>query len=216
MSTPPQNKKRIKHRPQTYARKFDELKVLHKFSFRKRKNFTPQQKSAITRLHRQHRQTLKNLREGRGVFKKTTTSQIRGLKRGHIEREGFTVTNKGVYVPGVRSDKVKAKRQRVTIKGKGKKTRIRIQLPSRIEEFYPYEDIGETFMDFVKRLIKTKKPDDLYIQNESGRGKDRYTPRVFMQYIDRDIMPRIETFKRKHGIDRNPFVGVWLIWYKFR
>lgn len=210
-------RKRIVHRQETYLRWYDEVKQLHKFSFRKRKEFTPAQKTAITRQYRKHRETLEKLSNGRGIFKKTTKSQNRALKRSKIATEGFIVTNQGIYVPGVRTEKVKAGRQKVSIVGKGKSTKVRVQLPARKEEFFPYiEAIHGTFQDFVKYLIKKYKPDDLYIQNESGRGLDRYEPKLFLRYVDRTIEPRIKVFKKRFGIDRNPFTGVWLVWYKFR
>ena len=206
-------------RQQTYEKRFDELRSIHQFSFRKRKKFTPAQKAAITRLYKQHRFVLGELDQGRGIFKKATPKQVRALKQSDIRAEGFTVTNRGIVVKGLRADKVRAGKQRVYIRGKGKQTRIDVQLPSRRELFVPYlathNGEPESFPDFVARIIKQYKPDDILIQNENGRGRDRYSPRAFMKYVNRDITPRIADFKARYGVDENPFVGVWLIFYKF-
>lgn len=201
-----------KIRPQTYAKRYDELKEIHRFTFRKRKNFTPSQKAAITRLHKQHRHQLSQLEIGRGIFKPLKPAKIRALKKAALQEEGFTITNKGIIVKGVRKDLVKKGVQKVRITGKGKNIKVSVSLPSRLEKFFPYVDESEPFPDFVKRLIKKYSPDELLIQNESGRGRDRYTPLAFSRYINRDIQPRIDNFRERY--DRNPFVGVWLIWYK--
>lgn len=216
--TTKKRRKKSAHKHETYLRWYDEVKGIHKFSFARRpKNeFTPQQKAAITRLRRKHRYVLQQMQNDRGVFKKASKGQIRVLKRSGIQNEGFTVTNRGVIVPGVRASKVERKRQRVTIRGKGKQTRIDIKLPAKRELFIPYNTWpDESFPNFCRRIIKKYKPDWVMIQNEVGQGRARYSPRQFLKYIDRDIVPRIEDFQRRYGIDKNPFVGLWLLWGKF-
>ena len=219
MSTPVSKKRRRKspHQSQTYSRWFDELKGIHKFSFRKRKNFTGPQKAAITRKMREYRYILGEMRDhDRGVFKKAKPHQLRKLRESGIANEGFIVTNKGVIFPGVRGEKVKKKRQRVAIKGKGKNIRIEIKLPSKRELYIPYdESTGETFYEFTKRVIKQYKPHYVMIQNESGRSfRETFTPRMFLRYVSDTIDPRIKEFKSRYGIDKNPFVGIWLLWDK--
>lgn len=223
MSTPKSKKNTTRH--STYLKRYDELKLIHKFSFHRRpKNeFTGSQKAAITRLYNEHKTKLKNIREGRGVFKKTTKQQNKQLRKIKIKNEGFGVTNRGMYVPGVRPEDIRKKRHKISLKGEGKSLRVEVQLPSRREEFFPYDepywrqvDFEKPFEAFAEYIIKTKKPDEIMIQNENGRGAYRHGADVAMGYIERDITPRITDFKKKYGQERNPFTGIWCVWYKFR
>lgn len=202
----PPKKRRSKRRADTYRRWYQEIKDLHGFSFRYRpkSDFTPAQKSAITRKYRELSGIADMLKADRGIFKPAKRSQLRNLKS-----ESFTITNKGVYVPGVRSEEIKKKRQAVRITGKGKNTRINVKLPARKEIFIPYP--GEpNFIAWCNEIIERYKPDSIYIMNENGRGKTRWIPRLFERYATRDLIPRINWFTKKYN--RIPFVGIWLVY----
>lgn len=200
-----------------YLSKYDEIKKFHKFTFARRpkKEFTPQQKAAITRAYdRINKPIIAKLERGRGSFKPIPKNKLNALKRGRIAEEGFIVTNRGIYIPGVDTTD-KKKKHKVRITGKGKNVKVDISLPARREVFFPYDPREwESFAEFTKDLIKRYKPYQVMIQNDSGRGRWMYEPKLFYQYVTGDILPIIARAKRIYGQQEEPFVGAWLIFRK--
>lgn len=194
----PRNKK-------DYVKIFKQLKTVHNFSFNsKRTNFTPQQKSAITRMWWKYHGVLSLLQYNRGIFTKEKSYRTRYLKD-----DAFIKTNKGIFFGlgfdrGTRDIKVK-------IAGTTRAPRVMLYLHARTEVFVPISHKSD-FTLIASEIIQENKPDYVMLNIGTYRGKNLYTPEQFMRYLIEEIDDAISDYEKEH--QKHPFTGIWLSWGK--
>ncbi len=191
-----------------YAEAMRELRAVHNFSFAsKRRNFTPQQKSSITRQWAKYKYMLSLLERKKGVTKKITPSQKRNL-----HDDDFIVTNKVIFMGTGDERTIKPK---LKITGKGKKTKVIASLPSRKEVFYPWSftSTNRLFSDWAYDLVKKIKPDGVMVALGSYLGKATYSYQQALKYLKKEI----KLAEEKYNLlgTKHPFTGIWFITYKF-
>lgn len=118
------------------------------FSFkmpRKGKDFTPQQKAALTRAWSKHAKDVRKVEAGQAIFKPTTkyTRDTLGKNYHH--------TNKGIFVPRANEVNIKKKNGKRILEIKRNRGKD-IYIKWNVEEF-------PIFDDFIKMVWKEYKPD---------------------------------------------------------
>lgn len=152
------------------------LNKYHKFSFqmpRKGKEFTPQQKSAITRQLNKVKGLTKSVAKETAGFLPLTKKELKKLPENfdYLEK-----TNKGVFT--------KFANPEVTRKKDGSlefKTKIGV----RVEKFYPFPTDLNTMNKiriYVNKLIKKYKPDYVRWSVKGYRGGEFFSPETFNEY----------------------------------
>lgn len=176
------------------------LNQYHEFSFkmpRKGKDFTPQQKAAITRKYNQIGRAIKAERTERASF----IPYPKGSKLPHIE--GIK-TNKGIFykTPGAKAKVVK--------KGKKKQYIIQVEFGKRKDIFYPFPphviNDPDQIKEFVRELVKKYKPKTVHLSVYGWRTKPRYDPEGINFY-----QAELTKYNLKEGKTAPKFDGVWLI-----
>lgn len=166
-----------------YNKMREVVKDYHRFSFRKRKNenYTPQQKSAISRAYFRLSDYINQVQSNRASFIRGPRSRIRKL-------DGIK-TNKGLFYkyPGARLVKAKIG------KGKRKIYVIRTKYKQRREIFFPFprnilHDIQRIII-YVERLVSLYKPDYILWSVNGFRGGTPYIPEQFFLYATEEKDP---------------------------
>ncbi len=153
------------------------LNKYHKFSFptpRKGKDFTPQQKAAISRLHNKIYPALKSVNK--------ETNGWLPIKRADLKKLGpnfdYRVkTNKGVFTKFPNPVLYKNK--------SGKKLYVGTTFLRRKEIYFPFPE-GVVLMwqieEYVDGLVATHKPDYIRWSVNGYRGSALYDPDTFSLY----------------------------------
>lgn len=189
-----------------YRRAKKILNRYHKFSFntpRKGKDFTPQQKAAITRQMNKLKDQLKKLDSGDYVF-------IPGKKL----EDGVT-TNKGTilhYPKATIKKKKKYKTYKVTpiFTSFGKRREIYLQFPKRVARSL---ELIEKFVDHFKKIYK---PDYTRWAVKNMKTSHVYDPSVYKLYLSKAIGGKDffkESIKGKDAVVYNDspyYIGVYM------
>jgi hypothetical protein len=192
----------------------NELNKYFKFSFpmpRKGKEFTPQQKSAITRKARK----IAPFFERDGSLS-TKVSFIKYPKKSKL-----------TYIDGVRTDHgIFYKHPGAKVKKEKNKRRYRLQINYGIvkEKFYPFpQSVGNSMAKikkFVEDLEEKLKPDYIRWSKENQRASQRYDPGIFEKYFTTiKSHPKgsaeyyqVQNVKKKFRDDTGYYNGVFIGW----
>lgn len=193
--------KSVKHSIETYQQWKKDLSLVHQFSFRATKHFTPAQKTAISKAHTKHMHTVTNIKQGKAVLKPAKKSQRNNLK------DRFQVTNKGIILYGENIKKVR-------IKGKGKKTTVLIKRP-RVTDLYIKKQLNESIDKTISRVFKIYVPDAIVLAVNNYRGTIPYSYAKFKNKYKNIIKNLEEEIIDEHGLglDESPFNGVYAVFY---
>lgn len=177
-----------------------QLNKYHKFSFtmpRKGKDFTPQQKAAITRQFNKLQTGIKAEYQERATFIKYP----KGSRLPHIE--GIR-TNTGIFYksPGAKV---------TTIRERGKKKYVvKVEYKKRRDMFIPFPphiiNDPEQIKEYVLMLVKKYKPKSTHLSVYGYRTKPRYDPQAMNFYQE-----QLTKFNFEHGKTAPRFDGVFLI-----
>lgn len=200
----------------TYREKYNRLQQIHDFTFSESDNFTPRQKTAITRLYKKYQREILRLqtenKNKRFTFIKATKAQRDKFKSQYV------VTNKGIIYNRPVS---KAK-----IVGKGKDTRILAETKldkkesvqkrnHKIELYIQFpEEIKsdpDLINEFVKQIQKQFKPDYISVAINHYAGTAMYSPKTMNHYAP-DLTDKLSNIPEQ----KNPFTGVYIIYYRQR
>ena len=177
------------------------LNRFHKFSFKtpiKGKDFTPQQKSAITRQFMKLQDVIKDNIKERNTF-------IQYPKHSKLKDVDGIRTNKGIFYkyPGARVAVVKGK------------TVLKVYYKDMKETFLPFPPgIGnnlEIVKIWVAKMEQLLKPDYITWSVNGYRGQGAYEPEQFELYIDNNIEEETELQKDLREADKPFFNGVFFV-----
>lgn len=152
------------------------LNKYHKFSFempRKNKDFSPQQKSAITKQLNKVKKLNDSVVKETAGFLPLSKKELKNLPENfdYLEK-----TNKGVFTKFANPEKTKDKKGNLTFK-----TKIGV----RVEKFFPFPtDLNtmEKIRIYVNKLIKKYKPDYVRWSVKGYRGGEFFSPETFNMY----------------------------------
>jgi hypothetical protein len=174
------------------------LNRYHKFTFnmpRKGKDFTPQQKAAITRSWDSYGEFIRQVESGKKSYVSATTAQRRQLQ------SDFYTTNKGIFVGsgGVRPSSGR-------VRGRGKATQIEFTEGAIKYRYYPRPDSVIDYEQWANELKGKEKADmmSLAINGNVGFNSGRDAIDILgSPPLDEDGEP-----------DREIVTGVYLIFIK--
>jgi hypothetical protein len=177
------------------------LNKFHKFSFktpRKGKDFTPQQKSAITKQFNKLQDVIKDNIKERNTFipypKHSKLKDVDGIR-----------TNKGIFYkyPGARVDIVKGR------------TILKVYYKKIKEIFLPFPDgLGlnlENVKIWVSKLEQLLKPDYITWSVNGYRGQAAFEPEQFELYIDYNNEEETELSESLREAEKPFFNGVFFV-----
>lgn len=152
------------------------LNKYHSFSFkmpRKGKDFTPQQKAAITKQFNKVKEYSKSVAKEKAGFLPLSKKELKNLPENfdYLEK-----TNKGVFTKFANPEKVSTKDGALIVK-----TRVGV----RVERFFPFPpDLNtmEKIRVYVNKLIKKYKPDYVRWSVKGYRGGEFFSPETFNNY----------------------------------
>lgn len=184
-----------------------ELNKYHKFSFnmpRKGKDFTPQQKTAITRQANKLKTIQRSLKNNTAGFIKLSNKELNNLPENF---DYLAKTNTGVFTKFSNPTKVRTKDK--------KKLILKTKFGRREEIFYPFPtDLNtmDKIKDFVNALMKKKKPDYVRWSVKGYRGSELFSPDTFNNYASDFGMALKNAGAEKRFKDETFFNGVFLGW----
>ena len=180
------------------------LNKYHNFSFkmpRKGVDFTPQQKSAISRVFNRLKPALKSLAKETNGYLPLTKSQLKKLGPNFDYR---VKTNKGVFTKFANPKLYKSKKLGLSVGA---------EFGLRREIFFPFpltvitmDDIKE----YVDELMRVHDPDYVRWSVNGYAGSALYDPEVFNLYVN-ELDDDLEEDGKKY-IDNPFFNGVFLGW----
>lgn len=175
------------------------LNQYHKFSFkmpRKGKDFSPQQKAAITRVYNKLHEKMRDVLNDRQSFipypKGSKLPLIDGVR-----------TNKGIFYkyPGAQLKVLKKTKKR-------KKYTVKTVFRSIKEVFIPFEDYSVmNNIDDIRKFVDEKalkfKPDYIMWSVYGYKGMTRYDPDVFELYmVELELNPEFS-----QDLEDKPFIN---------
>ena len=168
-----------------------------KFSFktpRGGEDFTPQQKSAITRQLNKYGKMITKVKSGEASFIKTKIP-------------GTLNSNRGSFLPYPKVEIKKRGR-------KGKKIKlIEVRKGSRREVYIPFDKKTINDLDAIQVLVEKwrakLKPDYIRWATPNQRYSHIYNPSIYTLYLADDFTTR-KIDERKKQADNSFFVGVYL------
>lgn len=192
-----------------YRRLKKQLNQFHKFSFGmppKGKQFSPQQKSAITRKYNELKTMLK-----RTLVKETASfipvNYKKIPKRKIKELEGV-VTNKGIFF---KYPNAKIKKDRKT-----GKLFVSAQFGKRRELFIPFPDEVkydfDAIVDYVEKLEERYKPDYIRWSVYGNMASTLYVPEAFYKYAAQKSDEEIEVEDELKLANKPYYTGVFFGW----
>lgn len=218
---------RTKKTAQQYEAIYNDLKRFYRFKFKiKKGGFKPTEKSLLSRLDKQLSIYTEGYEQDTYTFVAGNKSQIRALKQIYHKhgpsalgkeqpKNKMVVTNKGVFIPqGKTKAQVDYAIAKPNIVGKGKNTRIRVDTPTRVEEFIPRRH-GETLIDTYAR-IKREYPNvqQLYLDVRGHKGVTRYDPVSFYRYVSETVASIEQDIEDDEYNSEDVFTGFWILYWK--
>lgn len=154
------------------------LNKFHNFSFkmpRKGKDFTPQQKSALTKQLNKLNSVTKSVAKDTAGFLPLSKSELKKLPENFdfIEK-----TNKGVFTKFSNPQKVKTKNKKEPIQ-------VKTKIGVREERFFPFPSDLNTMnkiQKYVNNLIKKYAPNYVRWSVKGYRGGELFSPETFNNY----------------------------------
>jgi len=159
------------------------LNKVHNFSFkmpRKGKDFTPQQKSAITRKFNQYADLIKATANEKASFIST-----KKFKKSEVENIEGIKTNKGIFFKYPNAEIKKDKNQIIVKTSFGKRREIYLPFPKTTAKFM------DRITAFVERNSKQYAPDYVRWSVNGYKGSTLFEPEAFNLYA--------KDFKLEHG-----------------
>lgn len=174
----------------------------------KNKDFTPQQKAAITKQFNKLKDFNASIAKEKAGFLPLSKKELKNLPENfdYLEK-----TNKGIITKFAAPRKVKTKSGDLIVE-----TKIGV----RVERFYPFDPDLNTMnkiKDHVNKLIKKHKPDYVRWSVKGYRGGEFFSPETFNNYaVDfGDALKRTKGAEERFSRETF-FNGVFLGWLNAR
>jgi hypothetical protein len=169
----------------------------------KNKDFTPQQKAAITKQYNKIKDLTKSVAKEKAGFLKLSPKELKNLPENF---DYVAKTNLGIFTKFATPKKVKNKKGELIVE-----TKIGV----RVERFFPFDKTLNTMQkigDYVKILQKKYKPDYIRWSVNGYRGGEFFSPETFNNYVQ-EYGDAIITKKQEKKFSENRFFnGVFLGW----
>ena len=181
----------------------------HRYSNTRRKHFTPQDKTTISKVFdgyfdkkkQKHVAGLRNhiiaVNEGRAVFVPLSKNKLRSIKT----TKQFVATNKGFFVYG-------ANIKKVTVKGKGKNISVQISKPQRREIYFSVKPKFKNIIDLVNWIWAVIKPNRVRVAYAGYSASLARSKRIWQTYGEQ--LATAEENIINSGYD-TPFIGAYAI-----
>lgn len=167
-----------------------ELNKIHKFNFNTRKNFTPQQKAAITRQYRKYRDDIKAINRGDAYAVKATTKDIENFWTS-------TKTNKKLLIVRARNAEAVKLGDSINIGGEHLPFLAicrsgNVELKIKIPDLMPLEYWVELLTDFID-------PIQIFIDVFGNKGAQAFfEPKEIAKYTQEITTTLKDRHKKSH------------------
>jgi hypothetical protein len=169
----------------------------------KNKDFTPQQKSAITKQYNKIKELSKSVVKEKAGFLKLSPKELKNLPENF---DYVAKTNIGIFTKFATPKKVKSKKGELIVE-----TKVGV----RVERFFPFDKSLNTMQkigDYVKTIQKKHKPDYIRWSVKGYRGGEFFSPETFNNYVV-EFGDALKSDKAEKRFSTDTFFnGVFLGW----